>query len=42
MGFSELIFNTNVDKNLITNYMMNEGKLLQIHSTALQANNEMK
>ena len=25
MGFSELIFNTNVDKNLIANYMLNEG-----------------
>ena len=24
MGFSELIFNTNVDKNLIANYMLNE------------------
>lgn len=25
MGFSELIFNTNVDENLIANYMLNEG-----------------
>ena len=25
MGFSELVFKTNVDKNLITNYMLNEG-----------------